>query len=1250
MELPNDIRLTRGITLILGLVVLILADVALGQVRPPAPEGQPSLLSSTTPPAPGYCPSFGGSVYWESINDVVVVENSDGTLTIKVDVWIANPSGCVSGEPCPAYETNPEYVNAWIDFDGNGSWDPNERVMDAVLNDYTRVVNFRGVMHTESVTAVPPNAVRPTWLRVNLGWGYDPNDPCEDDWSYGNVRDKEVLSTVKVAELWSQGDVPIREVQNPVWAGQYSERGQFIKAIKDDPAAWPLRFGKFSYQVFLQSFPANIGLTPRVECQYEFKGSSYRLSGATNSFTGWSGTIFGGLPRQVGDYALTLRFKIYDQANSLIATQSIEMPSVFVTYYVPIVQNAGPPLIPKRLWYEKAVEWAGGTADPNIMARKMMEAVYSHTTWKYRNVRTPWDGLLENQFDRASCRSMTDIWINLLRVLGVLGVSVAEEKGTYGHGFVSKPSLAAFDGSLGYARESYYFGTPNRWVWDVHYFGQLGNSYYDPTLNMTRAISDRAPLVEWEITGKKDIGTVNILFDREYKWVKGLSGCARLIDNLDRSGQDKGAWNTALYDIVDCPPSLPLFARSKPGLLGIRFTRVYTESPVDPDADGIQNAIRAAVEVENTVAQRYLLRGLLAKGDTVVTSRTDLNAIFSPLYSISPNAGTSLVELLFSGEDIGRSDMDGPFTVRLALVDTSGAVADTMSFLTNAYDHRQFGELSARFSSITEDGADVNGDGLFEWLIADVDFLVTQAQQCYLEGSLVARGAVIASAAHSVSAVPGTSSAQLKFAGTEISASGLDGPYQLRVVILDDNSQQIDGIDIETKPYSATTFQFPRVHLTGVFADRGVDVNDNGLFDSLSVNIGVEIDSTGDYLIAAWLRNEQGEDIAWGSQARSLIAGTHTMVVSFPGEKIYEQQKEGAYTLSYIVVSDSNNPVLFWKQDAYTTGQYAYTAFERSFPELVATTGQFSDLGIDDDGDGLYDSLAIDIGLTVADSGAVWVLGRLVGAEEREIAGAATSVYLTPNTAGAARLLFDGRYIFGNRTDGPYHLRSLHVYHVGNPDQEIVIDDAHTTSVYQYTDFELAGTIGGTVTDSVGTPIANALVFVAPGNQDYTNTEGTYNLVVFQDSAYTVTIRGPNGAFSNLWSIVVNGQPVGQGDSVRVQVSLGQVSQVDFRAPGIFSGVETSDHSVPLRFELQQNHPNPFNSSTTIRYALAARSYVTLTIFNPLGQVVRELVNGEVDAGYHSVQFETSGLGSGVYLYRLTAGEFVATKKSVLLK
>ena len=89
---------------------------------------------------------------------------------------------------------------------------------------------------------------------------------------------------------------------------------------------------------------------------------------------------------------------------------------------------------------------------------------------------------------------------------------------------------------------------------------------------------------------------------------------------------------------------------------------------------------------------------------------------------------------------------------------------------------------------------------------------------------------------------------------------------------------------------------------------------------------------------------------------------------------------------------------------------------------------------------------------------------------------------------------------------------------------------------------------------------------------------------------------------------------------------------------------------LPREFSLSQNYPNPFNPSTVIAYSLPYDSPVELAVFNNLGQQVALLVDEQKDAGYHRAMFKNSGLASGVYLYRVRAGDFSATKKMVLLR
>jgi hypothetical protein len=89
---------------------------------------------------------------------------------------------------------------------------------------------------------------------------------------------------------------------------------------------------------------------------------------------------------------------------------------------------------------------------------------------------------------------------------------------------------------------------------------------------------------------------------------------------------------------------------------------------------------------------------------------------------------------------------------------------------------------------------------------------------------------------------------------------------------------------------------------------------------------------------------------------------------------------------------------------------------------------------------------------------------------------------------------------------------------------------------------------------------------------------------------------------------------------------------------------------LPTHYSLDQNSPNPFNPTTEIRFSVPEPASVRLEVFNVAGQRVAVLIEANLPAGYHTVMWDAGEMASGVYLYRLTAGEFMATKKMVLLK
>ena len=104
-----------------------------------------------------------------------------------------------------------------------------------------------------------------------------------------------------------------------------------------------------------------------------------------------------------------------------------------------------------------------------------------------------------------------------------------------------------------------------------------------------------------------------------------------------------------------------------------------------------------------------------------------------------------------------------------------------------------------------------------------------------------------------------------------------------------------------------------------------------------------------------------------------------------------------------------------------------------------------------------------------------------------------------------------------------------------------------------------------------------------------------------------------------------------------------------------FKGWRYNIKLIPTVFALLQNYPNPFNPVTTLRYDLPEQSTVNIIIYDMLGRQVRTLLNQTQDAGFKSVIWDATNdygkpVSVGVYLYKIQAGEFIQTKKMVLLK
>ncbi len=160
----------------------------------------------------------------------------------------------------------------------------------------------------------------------------------------------------------------------------------------------------------------------------------------------------------------------------------------------------------------------------------------------------------------------------------------------------------------------------------------------------------------------------------------------------------------------------------------------------------------------------------------------------------------------------------------------------------------------------------------------------------------------------------------------------------------------------------------------------------------------------------------------------------------------------------------------------------------------------------------------------------------------------------------------------------------------------------------------------------------------------------TSNSVLGQDQI-TSSVFGNGATTTSTGRFKIVGT-LGQS-AIGVTSSNDNISQAGFwyRATDLLTSVEPVETDLlPAEFRLEQNYPNPFNPSTTIQFALPKASHVTLTIYDTVGRHVATVVDDAYPAGAYRVVFDAGGLASGLYVYRITAGAFQATRKMLFLR
>jgi hypothetical protein len=480
---------------------------------------------------------------------------------------------------------------------------------------------------------------------------------------------------------------------------------------------------------------------------------------------------------------------------------------------------------------------------------------------------------------------------------------------------------------------------------------------------------------------------------------------------------------------------------------GVILQSVGSDSGNDINGDGLFDTLVVPVNVNCSLAGNYTLKGSLYNGShlhiTSASSNTDLVS------------GTSGVSLSFDGMAIRNEGLDGPYDVSITIYDSDQAFLGSLEGTTSSYTSEQF-QIAAQdlfeLTSFSSKGTDNNSNGLYDYLSVSFNISSPVANGNYrIDGYLDDQQGNLVAFSSTTSQVSTTSrKAYLSFSGQQIwIAKIIDGSYILRVKIFDSNNVLItDTLNLHTTgTYSYNQFEPSATVFNNIFNDKGTDTNSDGLYEYLTVDVGVDATVAGEYKVYGLL---SGSEIDRANTTAHLNVGSNVVKLNFDGNAIYRHGENGPYTLKELFLEKSGT-VLDYRETAWTTAAYDYT----TFGQVVVLTGNYSDEGVDTDSNALFDSLLINFEALAKYTGYYTANGRLMDGEGHEIIWAsANSIYLVGGTPKYIPLNFDGIGINRSGANGPYYLKDLYIYNNYNTSQSANVLNAYATKYYNFEDFE----------------------------------------------------------------------------------------------------------------------------------------------------------------------------------------------------
>lgn len=499
-------------------------------------------------------------------------------------------------------------------------------------------------------------------------------------------------------------------------------------------------------------------------------------------------------------------------------------------------------------------------------------------------------------------------------------------------------------------------------------------------------------------------------------------------------------YRRAAGSLAVCVAFLLLVAQGPPASASAgSFAPPHADAGVETNGDHLFNYLRIDASLQVTTPGMFTIK-------VVLNDDLDLGKLTEASVTVSLAGGAQTVSVFLDGPDIYNGGVDGPYHAHLTLQSEYGETLAMDVHTTAAYGFADFQPYVAHFvPPNSEKTWDNDTDGLKDWIDLGFTLDVATAGR-YTLSSLLTDSTYTVSVRWSQTRdlAAGRATLHQLFLGYPIRLSQRNGPYMVTNTLSDGRGQFIDFLYVQTASYDYTVFETPPARLNPPHSDTGVDLDGDGLYNTLRVDVGLSIDASGTYSVRGQLYSGGGQFITSTVSTLVLSPGTVKVSLSFLGYLIYDSGFDGPYRVDLDIFDTGQLRLDF---GSYWTASYSRFKFQ---PRLAYLDPPHEDQGIDVNGNGKYEVLRLFVHLNVTAPVILRIDAALrQGVLSSDLVRASVNASLSPGLR-VVSLDFAAADIIAAGKDGPYRAW-ISLY---GPNNTLLDEGSHRTQGYLLSDFD----------------------------------------------------------------------------------------------------------------------------------------------------------------------------------------------------